>query len=41
MTCKKMALSFRENEEAWWNNKVESTILTAYHKAVRLKVRDR
>ncbi len=34
----KMALSFKENEKAWWNNKVEPTILTtAYHKSVRAK----
>jgi phosphate starvation-inducible PhoH-like protein len=34
----KMALSFKENKKAWWNDKVEPTILTtAYHKPVRAK----
>jgi len=34
----KMALSFKENKKAWWNDKVEPIILTtAYHKPVRAK----
>ncbi|HOQ67390.1 MAG TPA: PhoH family protein [Candidatus Atribacteria bacterium] len=34
----KMAVSFKENKKAWWNDKAGSVILTtAYHKSIRAK----